>query len=74
MTFPVPMELVEREELPLRQATEKGARASGTPWISFFTGPEIVALARESGFREARHVSSASLAQRYFSGCGFRKL
>ncbi len=68
MTFAVPAELVEREELPLRQATEKGARASGTPWISFFTGPEIVALARESGFREARHVSSASLTQRYFSG------
>jgi methyltransferase (TIGR00027 family) len=68
MTFAVPVELVEREELPLRQATEKGAQASGTPWISFFTGPEIVALARESGFREARHVSSASLAQRYFSG------
>lgn len=68
MTFAVPMELVEREELPLRQATERGARARGTPWVSFFTGQEIVALARESGFREARHISSASLAQRYFSG------
>lgn len=68
MTFAVPLELVEPEELPLRQATEKGARASGTPWISFFTGPEIMALARESGFREAQHVSSGSLAERYFSG------
>jgi O-methyltransferase involved in polyketide biosynthesis len=68
MTFAVPLELVEPEELPLRHATEKGARASGTPWISFFTGLEIVALARESGFRKARHVPSASLAQRYFAG------
>ena len=68
MTFAVPLELVEPEELPLRQATEKGARASGTPWISFFTGPEIVALARESGFKNARHVSSADLTQRYFAG------
>lgn len=68
MTFAVPVEVVEPEEIPLRQATEKGARASGTPWISFFTGPEMVALARESGFREARHVSPASLTQRYFAG------
>jgi O-methyltransferase involved in polyketide biosynthesis len=45
---------------------EKGARASGTPFLSFFTPPEIVALAREAGFREARHVSAADLTQRYF--------
>lgn len=51
---------VEREELPLRQATERGARASGTP--------EIVALASKAGFKEVRHVSSSSLAERYFGG------
>lgn len=70
MTFVVPLERVEQEELPLRQATEKGARAAGTPWISFFMGPEMVALARESGFREARHVSAANLAERYFRDRG----
>jgi O-methyltransferase involved in polyketide biosynthesis len=46
---------------------EKGARASGTPFLSFFTPPEILALAREAGFREARHVSAADLTQRYFA-------
>ena len=47
---------------------EKGARASGTPFLSFFTPAEIIALAREAGFAEARHVSAADLTQRYFAG------
>jgi hypothetical protein len=47
---------------------EKGARASGTPFISFFTPPEIQALAREEGFAHARHVSAADLTRRYFDG------
>lgn len=34
------------------------ARANGTPFISFFTPPEMLALAREAGFREVRHVSA----------------
>jgi hypothetical protein len=28
----------------------------------------MLALARDAGFREARHVSSATLDQRYFAG------
>jgi hypothetical protein len=47
---------------------EKGARASGTPFLSFFTPTEIIALAREAGFADARHVSAADLTQRYFAG------
>ena len=46
---------------------QKGARASGTPFISFFTPTEMLALVREAGFREVRHVSAATLAQRYFA-------
>jgi methyltransferase (TIGR00027 family) len=68
MTFMLPLELAEAEERPLRQATENSARASGTPFISFYAPHEIQALAREAGFTEARHVTSASLAQRYFAG------
>jgi methyltransferase (TIGR00027 family) len=67
-TFMLPLELVESEERPLRQATENFARAAGTPFISFFTPPEMLALAREAGFKQAQHVSAASLAQRYFAG------
>ncbi len=28
----------------------------------------MLALAREAGFRDARHVSAAALAERYFAG------
>jgi hypothetical protein len=31
----------------------RGARGSGTPFISFFTSADMVAMAEEAGFREA---------------------
>ncbi len=67
MTFILPLDRAEPEERPGLEAAEKGARASGTPFISFFTPPEMLTLAREVGFREARHVSAADLTQRYFA-------
>lgn len=66
-TFMLPLELVESEERPLRKGIEKGARAAGTPFISFFTPTEMLALAREAGLREAQLVSAASFTQRYFA-------
>lgn len=44
-----PLELVEPEERPGRQATEKFARAAGTPFLSLLTPSEMLALARGSG-------------------------
>ena len=66
MTFLLPLAQVDPAERPGREAAEKGARASGTPFISVFTPEEMLALAREAGFADVRHVSGASLAQRYF--------
>lgn len=68
MTFLLPLELAAPEVRPGVQVAEKGARASGTPFISFFTPTEMLTLAREAGFKEVRHVSAATLAQRYFAG------
>ena len=68
MTFLLPLELADPEARPGIQFAEKGARAHGTPFINFFTPPEMLALARDAGFREVRHVSAATLAQRYFAG------
>jgi methyltransferase (TIGR00027 family) len=68
MTFMLPLDLVDPEERPGRQATEQHARAAGTPFLSFFSPEEMLGLAREAGFREVRHVSAASLADRYFAG------
>ncbi|GAB2894375.1 class I SAM-dependent methyltransferase [Paralcaligenes ginsengisoli] len=68
MTFLLPLDMADPEVRPGLEMAEKGARASGTPFLSFFTPPEILALAHAAGFREARHVSAADLTQRYFLG------
>jgi methyltransferase (TIGR00027 family) len=68
MSFLLPLELADPEMRPGLQRAEQGARASGTPFISFFTPTEMLALAREAGFRKVEHVSAATLAERYFAG------
>jgi methyltransferase (TIGR00027 family) len=74
MTFLVPMELLDEEDRPGLQMAMNGARASGMPFISFFRPPDLLALARDAGFRDARHVPISDLAERYFAGRddGFR--
>lgn len=74
MTYLLPMELADPEERPGREMAEAGAQASGTPFISMFAPEEMRDLARNAGFREARTVSAADLAERYFAGRpdGFR--
>jgi methyltransferase (TIGR00027 family) len=68
MTFLLPLELMSPEVRPGFQMAAKGAEASGTPFLSFFTPEEMLGLAREAGFKQARHVSSGMLAERYFAG------
>lgn len=67
MTFILPLELAEPEERPAYEAAARGARASGTPFLSFFTPEEMLAMAREAGLKNVRHVSGADLAARYFA-------
>jgi methyltransferase (TIGR00027 family) len=68
MSFLLPIEMMDPEvRLGMERAAE-GARASGTPFISFFVPNEMLALAREAGFPHVEHVSAAALAQRYFAG------
>jgi len=68
MTFMLPLELVEPAERRGREMTERSARASGTPFLSFFAPAEMLALAREAGFMQVRHVAATSLTERYFAG------
>jgi len=67
MTFLLPMEFAEPALRANLENSMNGARASGTPIISFFTPEEITALALDAGFREVNHVSAESLARRYFA-------
>ncbi len=68
MTFILPLEFAAPEERAGFEAAIKGAKASGTPFVSFFAPDEMIAMAREAGFKHARHVSGDDLAQRYFAG------
>ena len=68
MSFMLPIELLDPDVRPGVERAAEGARASGTPFISFFTPAEMLALARDAGFKDVQHVSAAMLAQRYFAG------
>lgn len=68
MSFLLPIELAEPEVRPGLQRAVESAHASGTPFLSFFTPTEMLALARQAGFRDVQHVSAAALAERYFAG------
>jgi methyltransferase (TIGR00027 family) len=68
MSFLLPLEMADLEMRIGMERAVQGARAAGTPFISFFRPAEMLALAREAGFRDVQHVSSAALGERYFAG------
>jgi O-methyltransferase involved in polyketide biosynthesis len=70
MTFMLPMELLDERDRQGMAMAQHGARASGTPFISFFTPDEMLQLASEAGFKDVRHVSGTTLNDRYFAGRG----
>ncbi|WP_399884289.1 class I SAM-dependent methyltransferase [Streptomyces sp. BBFR51] len=67
MTFQLPPERLEPERQAQLRAARKGAGAAGTPFLSFFTPPEMLTMARDAGFKDARHVTAAMLDERYFA-------
>jgi methyltransferase (TIGR00027 family) len=67
MSFMLPIHQADPAVRPGIERAAAGARASGTPFISFFMPSEMLELAREAGFEDAQHVSAAALAERYFS-------
>ncbi|QKV73253.1 class I SAM-dependent methyltransferase [Amycolatopsis sp. Hca4] len=68
MTFMLPAELLGDGERARHEATASKAAAAGTPFVSSFSPAEMLAMAREAGFRDAVHVSAAELESRYFAG------
>lgn len=67
MTFMLPAELVDDADRPALEATKPQAQAAGTPFISFYTPQEMLALARDAGFKDVHHVPGTALAERYFA-------
>jgi len=66
MTFYLPIELLDDEDKPMQEMAEKGARASGTPFVSFFAPGEILAMAKNAGFKNAKTISTRDMEQSYF--------
>lgn len=67
MTFYLPIEDLDGEDKNLMEMSMNGARASGTPMISFFKTNEILELANETGFKEIKIVSTKDLEKIYFT-------
>jgi methyltransferase (TIGR00027 family) len=67
MTFLLPTELLDHADRPGFDAAQNGARAAGTPFVTFYTPEEVLALARAVGFKHAQYVSGTLLAERYFA-------
>jgi methyltransferase (TIGR00027 family) len=68
MTFILPVDLADPDERIGFEAAIKGAKASGTPFVSFFTPNEMLAMARDAGFKQAHCVTGPDLARKYFAG------
>jgi methyltransferase (TIGR00027 family) len=67
MTFLLPPQILEAPARALIETTEKNARASGTPFISFFSPEEMLGLAHDAGFRAAKCFPTTDLGERYFA-------
>jgi methyltransferase (TIGR00027 family) len=67
MTFMLPLELVYPEDRAMAERAHAGAAASGTPFISLFAPADMVAMARDAGFKKVEHVSAADVTRRYFA-------
>jgi len=68
MTFLLPIDLLEPEDRMGLEMSSKGAKANGTPFLSFFAPDEIISMAKEAGFSEVNHVSGLELSEKYYSG------
>ncbi|MGN6645170.1 MAG: class I SAM-dependent methyltransferase [Cytophaga sp.] len=67
MTFYLPIHLLDEEDRIMQEMGEKGARAAGTPFVSFFTPEEIIQLAVDAGFKNNTTISTKDMQNRYFA-------
>lgn len=67
MTFMLSLDLLEGQEKAIMEFVMKRAAESGTPFLSLFSPDDIVALAKQAGFKNAQYVSAKDIYQRYFA-------
>lgn len=66
MTFMRRPELLSPADRHGFEIAERGARASGTPWLSLFAPDEFIDLVRACGFAHVEYVSADVTTARYF--------
>lgn len=66
IAFYLPIEQLDEEDQPMQEIANKGAEASGTPFVSFFSVEEIVNLANEIGLKEVQIISTKDMSEKYF--------
>ena len=66
ISFYLPIELLEKEDQPMQEMANKGTQQAGTPFISFFSPEEIIAIAKESGLNNTELVSTEDMRGLYF--------
>lgn len=70
MTFALPIAMADPEIRAGMERAVDGARANGTPFVSFFVPDDMLRMAREAGFGEVLHVSAEALGDFYFARRG----
>lgn len=58
MTFMLPPDLMPPDVRPGVEQAVKGAQASGTPFISFFTPAEMMTMARDAGLHQTGNIGA----------------
>lgn len=67
MSFMLPISMADPELQPSIERAAAGARANGTPFISFFAPDGMLDLASDAGLKQCQHVSAVELTERYFA-------
>lgn len=67
IAFYLQIELLDEEDKAMQEMADKGARAAGTPFVSFFTPEEALELVLSIGFKEAKTISTKDMEQYYFA-------
>ena len=63
----MPFELLDEEDKFIHEIGTKKALESGTPFVSYFTPAEILALGNNAGLNNVRLFSTREMEQLYFT-------
>lgn len=66
IAFYLPLNQLDEEDQQMQERANKGAEASGTPFISFLSVEEVASLAHEAGLENAQVISTVDLTKKYF--------